>query len=49
MIEEVIFDCVSRGYVNDGLAKKLELNFPPLTQARLNTVANALALWLSRQ
>ena len=49
MIEDVSLDRVPRRYVNDGLAKELELNFPPLTQARLNTVANALALWLSRQ
>ena len=40
---------VARIYVNDGLAKEVEMNFPPLTQARLETVANALALWLARQ
>ena len=40
---------VARIYVNDGLAKDVEMSFPPVTQAGLNTVANALALWLSRQ
>ena len=40
---------VARIYVNDGLAKELEMNFPRLIQARLGTVPGALALRLARQ
>ena len=39
----------ARIYVNDGLAKEVELRLPPDVESRLDTFINALELWLSRQ
>ena len=39
---------VARIYVNDGLAKQVELNFDTAVKARLNTLAGALSIWLKQ-
>ena len=40
---------VARIYVNDGLAKAVELQYPEGTEFRLATMAKALEIWLMRQ
>ena len=40
---------VARIYVNDGLAKQVELNFGPEVLFRLTTMSKALDCWLTQQ
>ena len=39
----------ARIYVNDGLAKEVELRLPPEVESHLDILILALELWLSRQ
>ena len=39
---------VARIYVNDGLAREVELRFAPATQRRLEILGAALLEWLER-
>ena len=38
---------VARIYVNDGLAREVELQFSPAIRSRLNIMVSAFGLWLS--
>lgn len=40
---------VARIYINDGLAKEVEMQFSTLVRMHLGTKASALALWLASQ
>ena len=40
---------MARIYINDGLAKEIELCFEKTIQNKLKVEASALSLWLQRQ